>query len=114
MEVDVLGRFGSEPSTSHPGYRTWIHSMIEDQVRNHPIDGVMWCNERNSPLDTLIQGGAPGDFSPAARREAQDRGVNVEACRQALLRLYDFMQEAAAAKENFRGVGKCWYWHQRK
>jgi hypothetical protein len=27
-----------------------------------------------------------------------ERGINVEACRQALLRLYDFMQEAAAGK----------------
>ena len=44
--------------------------MIEDQVRNHDLDGVMWCNERYSPLDTLIQGGAPGDFSEASRREA--------------------------------------------
>jgi hypothetical protein len=49
-------------------------------------------------LDTLIQGGAPGDFSPDSRREAAERGVNVEACCQALLRLYDFMQEAAAGK----------------
>jgi hypothetical protein len=98
MEVDIFGRFGGEPSTSHPGYRTWIHSMIEDQVRNHDLDGFMWCNERNSPLDTLIQGGAPGDFSPDSRREAAERGVNVEACRQALLRLYDFMQESAAGK----------------
>jgi hypothetical protein len=72
--------------------------MIEDQVRNHDLDGFMWCNERNSPLDTLIQGGAPGDFSTHSRREAAERGVNVEACRQALLRLYDFMQEAAAGK----------------
>lgn len=98
MEIDLFGRFGGEPSTSHPGYRSWIHSMIEDQVRNHDIDGVMWCNERNSPLDTLIQGGAPGDFSPAARREAEERGVPVERCREALLRLYDFMQEAIAGK----------------
>jgi hypothetical protein len=98
MEVDLFGRIGGEPSTSNPGYRKWIHSMIEDQVRNHPLDGVMWCNERNSPLDTLIQGGAPGDFSEHARREATERGINVEACRQALLRLYDFMQEAAAGK----------------
>ena len=93
MEVDLFGRIGDMPSTSNPGYRTWIHSMIEDQVRNHDIDGVMWCNERNSPLDTLIQGGAPGDFSEPARREAIERGINVEACRQALLRVYDVMQE---------------------
>ena len=98
MEVDLLGRIGGEPSTSNPGYRKWIHSMIEDQVRNHDLDGLMWCNERYSPLDTLIQGGAPGDFSEASRREAVERGINVEACRQALLRLYDFMQEAAAGK----------------
>lgn len=98
MEVDLFGRIGGEPSTSNPEYRRWVHSMIEDQVRNHPLDGVMWCNERNSPLDTLIQGGAPGDFSEQARREATERGINVEACRNALLHLYDFMQEAAAGK----------------
>ena len=99
MEVDLLGRIGGSPSTSNPGYRKWIHSMIEDQVRNHDIDGVMWCNERNSPLDTLIQGDAPGDFSEAARHEANERGINVEACRQALLRVYDVMQEAKAGKQ---------------
>jgi hypothetical protein len=73
--------------------------MIEDQVRNYPIDGVMWCNERNSPLDTLIQGNAPGDFSTHARREAMERGIDVEACRRALLSLYDFMQEAKAGTQ---------------
>lgn len=98
MEIDIFGRLGSDPSTSHPGYRNWILSMIEDQVRNHDIDGVMWCNERNSPLDTLIQGGAPGDFSSHSRREAMERGIDVEACRKALLNLYDFMQEAKAGK----------------
>ncbi|SMC51113.1 hypothetical protein [Rhizobium sp. RU36D] len=98
MEIDIFGRIGSDPSTSHPGYRNWILSMIEDQVRNHAIDGVMWCNERNSPLDTLIQGNAPGDFSTHARREAMERGIDVEACRKALINLYDFMQEAKAGK----------------
>ena len=72
--------------------------MIEDQVRNHPIDGLMWCNERNSPLDMLIQGGCPGDFSAPARAEADARGVDVEACRQALLAHVRLLQEAAAGK----------------
>ena len=99
MEVDLFGRLGGSPSTSNPGYRRWIHSMIEDQVRNHPIDGVMWCNERNSPLDALLRGDAPGDFSAPARREAVERGINVEACREALLRVYDVVQELAAGTE---------------
>jgi len=99
MEVDIFGRLGADPSTSHPDYRNWILSMVEDQVRNYDIDGIMWCNERNSPLDQLIQGMAPGDFSTHARREAMERGIDVEACRRAMINLYDFMQEAANGKE---------------
>jgi hypothetical protein len=60
LEVDVYGRMGGEPSTSHPAYRQWIHSMVEDQVRNYDLDGVMWCNERRSPLDQMIAGPGPG------------------------------------------------------
>lgn len=40
MEIDIFGRLGSDPSTSHPDYRNWILSMVEDQVRNYDIDGV--------------------------------------------------------------------------
>ena len=58
MEIDVFGRISSSPSTSNLDYRNWILSMIEDQVANYDIDGVMWCNERYSPLDQLFQGSA--------------------------------------------------------
>ncbi|WP_116133414.1 hypothetical protein [Tropicimonas sp. IMCC34043] len=100
MEVDVYGRRKDEPSTSNPDYRNWIHAIIEDQVRNHAIDGIMWCNERNSPLDQMMQGQAPGDFSEPARREALDRGIDVEACRRACIRMHEFLQ-AAIAGETF-------------
>jgi len=99
MEVDVFGRRKDEPSTSNPDYRTWMHSMIEDQVRRYDIDGLMWCNERNSPLDQLIQGQAPGDFSEASRDEAIRRGIDVEACRRGLIKMYEFMQAAIAGEE---------------
>ncbi|MEM6593729.1 MAG: hypothetical protein AAF672_02995 [Pseudomonadota bacterium] len=94
MEVDAFGRRKDEPSTSNPDYRQWIHAIIEDQVRNYPIDGIMWCNERNSPLDQMMQGQAPGDFSEAARNEALTRGIDVEACRRACIAMYEFMQDA--------------------
>ena len=59
----------------------------------------MWCNERNSPLDQMMQGQAPGDFSAPARREALDRGIDVEACRRALIVMHEFMQAARAGEE---------------
>jgi hypothetical protein len=98
LEVDVFGRFGSEPSTSNPDYRNWILSMVEDQVRNYELDGVMWCNERRSPLDQLIVGQAPGDFSPAARHEASGRGIDVERVRLAFREVYDYFQKARAGE----------------
>lgn len=96
LEVDVFGRIGSEPSTDNPDYRNWILSMVEDQVRNYDLDGVMWCNERRSPLDQMIAGGAPSDFSEAARREAAARGIDVERARLAFKDVYAFFQRARA------------------
>ncbi len=99
LEIDVYGRHKDEPSTSNPDYRRWMHGIIEDQVRNYDIDGIMWCNERNSPLDQMMQGQAPGDFSPAARAEAIERGIDVEACRRALIVMHEFMQAARAGED---------------
>lgn len=96
LEVDVFGRIGSEPSTDNPDYRNWILSMVEDQVRNYDLDGVMWCNERRSPLDQMIAGGAPGDFGEAARREALARDIDVERVRLAFKDVYAFFQRARA------------------
>ena len=94
MEVDVFGRVGSSPSTSNPDYRNWILSMIEDQVANYNIDGVMWCNERYSPLDQLFQGSAPGDFSTTFRKEAEMRNVNVDKVKDSMKFAYEFFQKA--------------------
>lgn len=98
LEVDLLGRFASEPSTSHPDYRNWILSMVEDQVRSYDIDGVMWCNERRSPLDQVFSGKAPGDFSLHARNEASERGVDPEAARRGLESIFRVTQRLRAGE----------------
>ncbi len=98
LEADVFGRLSSDPSTDNPDYRNWILSMVEDQVRNYDLDGVMWCNERRSPLDQMIAGQAPGDFSAAARREASERGIDVERVRLAFRDVYAFFQKARAGE----------------
>jgi hypothetical protein len=104
LEADVYGRIGSEPSTSNPDYRNWIHGMVEDQVRNYDLDGVMWCNERRSPLDQMIAGQAPTDFSPAARREAVERGIDVERVSLALQEVWSYFQRARAGEEFVDGA----------
>jgi hypothetical protein len=104
LEVDLFGRIGSDPSTSSPDYRTWIHSMVEDQCRNYDIDGVMWCNERRSPLDQLIVGQAPTDFSGASWREALERGLDVERVRLAFKEVYRFFQKARAGETFIDGT----------
>ena len=104
LEVDVFGRFASEPSTFHPDYRHWIHSLVEDQVRNYELDGVMWCNERRSPLDQMIDGRPPGDFSHEARREASERGIDVEGARRALTQVWSFFERARAGQSFVDGA----------
>jgi hypothetical protein len=74
--------------------------MIEDHVRSYDLDGLMWCNERRSPLDQLVAGMAPGDFSDAACEDAERRGVDVERTRRAFREVYDYFQ-AARAGETF-------------
>ena len=99
LEVDQFGRYAQEPSTSNPHYRTWLHSILEDYARNYQIDGIMWCNERRSPLDNLIVGNAAIDFSPAARREALERNIDVERVLIAYREVYQYFQQARAGEK---------------
>lgn len=84
LEVDAFGRVSSEPCINHPDYRNWWKAIIEDYARNYDIDGVMWCNERRSPLDNLISGRVPNCFCEHCREQAERRGVDVEAARRAM------------------------------
>ena len=70
----------SEPCTNNPDYRRWWHSLIEDQCRSYAIDGIMWCNERRSPLDQMVAGQAPGCFCEHCRREAMSAGSKSNRC----------------------------------
>lgn len=94
LEVDLLGRLGPDPCTSNPDYRAWWHGMVEEHCREYDIDGFMWCNERPSPLDRMMQGQAPGCFCPQCRREAADRGIDVERVRIAFGEVWRFFRDA--------------------
>ena len=104
LEVDVYGRYGSEPCTNNPDYRRWWHSLIEDQCRSYGIDGIMWCNERRSPLDQMISGQAPGCFCEHCRREAMSRGIDPEPVRKAMLVVWEYFQAARAGSKFVDGA----------
>lgn len=99
LEVDLFGRYGREPCTSNSAYRRWWHSLIEDHCRNYDIDGIMWCNERKSPLDKMISGEPPACFCPTCRHEGAERGIDVERVRIAFQEVYAYFQKARAGAE---------------
>ena len=99
LEVDHMGRVSSEPCLEHPAYRDWWHSIIEDHCRNYDIDGIMWCNERRSPLDRLISGLEPTCYCRHCVRSLETDGIDVERTRVACGRLYDFFQKARSGAE---------------
>jgi len=94
LEIDLFNRISAEPCINHPDYRTWWHSMIEDYCRSYDIDGVMWCNERRSPLDNLIAGRSPNCFCEHCRRLASEQGIDIERTKAAFRAVYDYFQAA--------------------
>ncbi len=104
LEVDHIGRYGAEPCLNHPDYRTWWHSIMEDHVRNYPIDGIMWCNERKSPLDKMITGEAPACFCEHCLRLATGKGMDTETIRRAYDDVYAYFQAARAGEEFVDGA----------
>jgi len=104
LEVDQFGRYGHEPCINNPGYRSFWHSVIEDYARNYDIDGIMWCNERRSPLDNILSGSPANCFCPYCRQEAFERGIDVEKVREAFGKLYDVTQRARNGEQFVDGA----------
>ena len=98
MEVDYLGRIGGAPCLENPDYRGWWHALIEDHCRSYDIDGIMWCNERRSPLDQLVTGMAPGCFCKHCLASMGADGIDPEAARRACAQLHNYFRRARAGE----------------
>jgi len=98
MEVDYLGRISGAPCLENPDYRTWWHALIEDHCRSYDIDGIMWCNERRSPLDQLVTGMAPGCFCRHCLTRMGAAGIDAEAARRACSLLHNYFKRARAGE----------------
>lgn len=94
LETDLLGRISGEPSTFNKDYRNWIKAIIEDQCKSYEIDGVMWCNERCSPLDQLIQGIVPTDFSTDFENYAATKNIDVNKVKESFLKVIKIIKSS--------------------
>ena len=96
MEADYLGGSSDVPCLENPDYRNWWHALIEDHCRSYDIDGIMWCNERLSPLDQLVSGLAPGCFCRHCLASLGAAGIDPEEVRRACAALHGYFREVRA------------------
>src|SRR5262249_3237954 len=104
LQVDVLGRVTSEPCLNNPDYRNWLRSLVEDHCKNYAIDGIMWCNERRSPLDAALVGQAPHCFCVHCTRLAAQEGIDAERARAAALAVWRTIEALRGGHEFVDGV----------
>jgi hypothetical protein len=96
LQVDALGRITSEPCINNPGYRNWLHGLVEDHCRSYDLDGIMWCNERRSPLDAALLGKTPHCFCVHCTSLAAQEGIDVERARAAALSVWELIDAVRA------------------
>jgi hypothetical protein len=85
---------------NNPQVRRFLPSLTEDWIKSYDVDGVMWCSERQGPLENAI-GAEAGMFNgraeltcfcPCCRRKGRNLGINVERAREDLKVLRQWAQ----------------------
>jgi hypothetical protein len=96
MQVDCLGRVTSEPCLNNPDYRNWLAAVVEDHCRSYAFAGVMWCNERRSPIDAALVGLPPHCFCGACTDLAAAEGIDVERARAGVTAIWRLIESLRA------------------
>ena len=117
-QIDIFGRKNFRVCTNNPDYIQFYLSLIEDQLRNYPIEGIKINFERNGPLSSVLVGNypatfhyrkplAPVCFCPHCLAKARERGINIERAKEGWMELLRFSEkswEAARRKgDSFAG-----------
>src|SRR2546428_13786190 len=85
-EVDVHGRRTNEACLNHPALRNFLRSLVEDFVKSHEVDGIMWGSERQGPLNNALgaRHGACSEreslpcFCENCQKKGRERGLLLE------------------------------------
>ena len=87
LQVDAWGRRDSYACVRNPDYVTWWLSLVEDQVKSYPLDGLMFGSERGGPLGNVLgnggfaRDGRPYCFCPHCRARGREKGIDAERAR---------------------------------
>jgi hypothetical protein len=101
LQVDAWGSADNYACLRNPDYVNWWLSLIEDQVKSYPLDGLMFGSERNGPLGNTIGGGGfarnanPYCFCSYCVAAGDQRRIDARRAREGYLALFHLTQDAA-------------------
>ena len=87
-EVDADGRATGKRCVRNPEWNSFSHATVEDLAVNHPyIKGVMYLQERNGPLEDILENSPSPSrighcFCDHCCRAAREQGIDPERARQ--------------------------------
>lgn len=97
-EVDIYGRKTGSACLNNPYVHNFLSSLVEDWTKSYDVDGVMWCSERQGPLDHAIDArhgrASLTCFCQYCLQKGQRAGINVERAREGLMVLDQWVRGA--------------------
>lgn len=105
-EVDIYGRRTSGACLNNPHVLNFLASIAEDWIKSYDVDGIMWCSERQGPLDNAI-GADAGRFTgrasitcfcPYCRKKGKDQGIDVDRAREGLVTLHQWVMSVEGGR----------------
>lgn len=105
-EVDIYGRRTSSACLNNPHVLNFLASLAEDWIKSYDVDGIMWCSERQGPVDNAIGADAGGFtgrtaitcFCPYCYKKGKDQGIEVDRAREGLQALHQWVQSALSGQ----------------
>jgi len=102
QEIDLAGHHATTLCPLNQDYREFLIGLTKDYCQSYDVDGVMWCSERQGPLNNLLS--RPTDptrvtcFCPLHEKAARERGIDPMRAKEGYQRLADFVKAAAAGQ----------------
>jgi hypothetical protein len=101
-EIDLNGRKTGNQCLFHPDVRNFWTGLVTDLCRSYAVDGILFFNERNSPLlnalgashAQAIESGRVTCFCEHHRQAARQLGIDPNRAQEGYRRLDEFVQHA--------------------